>query len=607
MSQIWLWDLRFFEFFIDISFFYKEEKNQTFILLFSPMTTTFKDLGLTAKTLTALEKKGFKTPSPIQEKVIPLLLKATQNIIGQAATGTGKTAAFGIPLIEKLTPTGKPQALILTPTRELANQVAEEIASFQSEKGLKILAVYGGQSYSLQISALKKGVDIIVGTPGRVIDHLERKTLDLSQLSNFILDEADEMLNMGFIDDIETIFKKANPNTNVLLFSATMPKEILRVAKKYMGDYQLISVKNEQMTTTQTSQIYFEVNEKDKLNALCRIIDVEPDFYGIIFCKTKLDVDYVVRRLIEKGYQAQGLHGDVLQKQRETILSQFKDKTTKVLVATDVAARGIDINDITHVINYALPQDIESYVHRVGRTGRAGKTWIAISFVTPQEYKKLTSLQRITKTDIQKGKIPSAKEIVAKRKDQLLTDIDAVLMGNKYHEHDAFVQEMLKTYSPEQIIAALLRLNYEESLNPESYEDLSEVKIDTTGKTRLFIALGKKAGYSPRGLVDMLIKETWVKARDIDDVRVMEDFSFVTLPYLEAEHVLFSFKSKKVKGKSLITKAKMPQSSGERNSKKHFGERKPRSDRFEKSERKEKFEKKDQKSDAKSRSSRKVK
>ena len=179
------------------------------------------------------------------------------------------------------------------------------------------------------------------------------------------------MLNMGFIDDIETIFKKANPNTNVLLFSATMPKEILRVAKKYMGDYQLISVKNEQMTTTQTSQIYFEVNEKDKLNALCRIIDVEPDFYGIIFCKTKLDVDYVVRKLIEKGYHAQGLHGDVLQKQRETILAQFKDKTTKVLVATDVAARGIDINDITHVINYALPQDIESYVHRVGRTGRA--------------------------------------------------------------------------------------------------------------------------------------------------------------------------------------------------------------------------------------------
>lgn len=341
-----------------------------------------------------------------------------------------------------------------------------------------------------------------------MIDHLERGTLDLSQISNFILDEADEMLNMGFIDDIETIFKKANPDKNVLLFSATMPKEILRVAKKYMGDYELVSVKNEQMTTSQTSQIYFEVHEQDKLNALSRIIDVEPEFYGIIFCKTKLDVDFVVRKLIEKGYQAQGLHGDVLQKQRETILSQFKDKTTKVLVATDVAARGIDVNDITHVINYALPQDIESYVHRVGRTGRAGKTGIAISFVTPQEYKKLTSLQRITKTDIQKAKIPTAKEIVAKRKEQLLSDIDGVLMGEKYHEHDDFVQEMLKIHSPEQIIAALLRLNYEESLNHKSYAEIGEVKIDTAGKTRLFIALGKKAGYSPRGLVDMLIKET---------------------------------------------------------------------------------------------------
>lgn len=218
------------------------------------------------------------------------------------------------------------------------------------------------------MAGLKKGADIIVGTPGRVIDHLDRGSLNLSQISHFILDEADEMLNMGFIEDIETIFKKANPEKNVLLFSATMPKEILRVAKKYMGDYELIAVKNEQMTTAQTSQIYFEVNEQDKLNALCRIIDVEPDFYGIVFCKTKLDVDFLVRKLLERGYQTQGLHGDVLQKQRESILSQFKEKTIKILIATDVAARGIDVNDITHVINYALPQDIESYVHRVGRT-----------------------------------------------------------------------------------------------------------------------------------------------------------------------------------------------------------------------------------------------
>lgn len=274
-------------------------------------------------------------------------------------------------MIEKLQGTHRPQALILAPTRELANQVAEEIESFQTGKDLRVLSIYGGQSYTIQISALKKGVDIVVGTPGRVIDHLDRGSLKLDSLEYFILDEADEMLNMGFIDDIETIFKKANPDKKVLLFSATMPKEILSVAKKYMGNYQLVSVKNDQMTTTQTSQIYFEVQEEDKLNALCRIIDVEPDFYGIVFCKTKLDVDFVTGKLMERGYQAHGLHGDILQKQRETILDQFKNKTAKILVATDVAARGIDVNDITHVINYALPQEIERYVHRVGRTGRA--------------------------------------------------------------------------------------------------------------------------------------------------------------------------------------------------------------------------------------------
>ena len=536
--------------------------------------TTFKQLGLTEKTLVALEKKGYKTPSPIQEKVIPLLLAGEENIIGQAATGTGKTAAFGLPLIEKLQGTHRPQALILAPTRELANQVAEEIESFQTGKELRVLSIYGGQSYTIQISALKKGVDIIVGTPGRVIDHLDRGSLKLDSLEYFILDEADEMLNMGFIDDIETIFKKANPDKKVLLFSATMPKEILSVAKKYMGNYQLVSVKNDQMTTTQTSQIYFEVQEEDKLNALCRIIDVEPDFYGIVFCKTKLDVDFVTGKLMERGYQAHGLHGDILQKQRETILDQFKNKTAKILVATDVAARGIDVNDITHVINYALPQEIERYVHRVGRTGRAWKTWIAISFVTPQEYRKLISLQKITKTDIQKWVIPSAEEIIAKKKEQLSRDVDAVLDGQKYTEYLPIVKELTKTHTPEEVIAALLRLNYDDSFNPQMYKEISEVKIDTTGKSRLFIALWKKAGYSPRSLVDMLVTETGVKARMIDDVRVMEDFSFVTVPYLEAEHILHAFKSGKVKGKSLISKAKMDRGSSSGQGKRGFSRRK---------------------------------
>jgi ATP-dependent RNA helicase DeaD len=391
--------------------------------------SAFSELGLSSTMLVSLEKKGFEKPTPIQEQVIPFLLHGKHNIIGQAATGTGKTAAFGIPLLEKLHVLRYPQALILVPTRELAIQVAEEINSLQAtlKDKLSVVPIYGGQSYPIQINALKRGVDIVVGTPGRIIDHLNRRTLKLQDISYLILDEADEMLNMGFIEAIEEIFQQTNKEKKVLLFSATMPKVILNVAKKYMGDYQLVSVKTAQMTTTQTTQLYFEVRESDKFEALCRIIDIEPDFYGIVFCKTKVDCDFVANKLNERGYQAQGLHGDVQQKQREKILTIFKGKKVSILVATDVAARGIDVNDITHVINYSLPQDTESYVHRVGRTGRAGKTGKAITFVTPQEYKRMIFIQRITKTDIQKGNIPSAEDIMQARRMKLKNDVQAVL------------------------------------------------------------------------------------------------------------------------------------------------------------------------------------
>jgi ATP-dependent RNA helicase DeaD len=404
-----------------------------FVFFRHMMTSTsgfaFSELGLSAAMLASLEKKGFEQPTPIQKQVIPLLFTGKQNIIGQAATGTGKTAAFGIPLLEKLHSLGYPQALILVPTRELALQVAEEINSLQAnfKDKLSVVPIYGGQSYPLQIHALKRGVDIVVGTPGRIIDHLNRRTLKLQDISYLILDEADEMLNMGFIDAIEEIFQQTNKEKKVLLFSATMPKVILNIAKKYMGDYQLVSVKTTQMTTIQTTQLYFEVRESDKFEALCRIIDIEPDFYGIVFCKTKVDCDFVCNKLKERGYQAQGLHGDVQQKQREKILKAFKEKDVSILVATDVAARGIDVNDITHVINYSLPQNTESYVHRVGRTGRAGKTGKAITFVTPQEYKRMIFIQRITKTDIQKGNIPSAEDIMQARRVKLKNDIQAVL------------------------------------------------------------------------------------------------------------------------------------------------------------------------------------
>jgi len=325
-------------------------------------------LVLSENTLKALSKKGFEEPTPIQELVIPRLLSGTQDIVGQAQTGTGKTAAFGLPLIELLDDKSPfVEAIVLTPTRELALQVAEEMNSLKGKKRLNIVPIYGGQSMELQLRRLESGAHIVVGTPGRVIDHINRKTLRLNKLKFMVLDEADEMLNMGFIEDIEEIIKHTNEDKRMLLFSATMPKEILNIARKYMKDYEVLAVKNKQLTTELTEQIYFEVREDDKFEALCRIRDMEKEFYGLIFCRTKVDVDNVCSRLIDRGYNAEALHGDISQYQRERILKRFKARQINMLVATDVAARGIDISDLTHVINYSLPQDPESYVHRIGR------------------------------------------------------------------------------------------------------------------------------------------------------------------------------------------------------------------------------------------------
>jgi len=346
----------------------------------------FKKLGLTDKTLVALQKKGFEEPTSIQEKVIPLLLKGKKDIIGQAQTGTGKTAAFGLPIIENINPDKKNvKALILTPTRELAIQVAEELNSLKGNQSIKIIPVYGGQVITQQIRKLKSGVDIVVGTPGRVIDHIKRRTLKLRELSYLVLDEADEMLNMGFIEDVEEILESVGPDRRMLMFSATMPERIKKIAERFMGEYEHIKGKKEQLITGLTEQIYFEVHEQDKLEALTRIIDIEDEFYGLVFCRTKVIVSGLAGKLMDRGYDAEALHGDLTQPQREVILGRFRKRNITILVATDVAARGIDIINLSHVINYSLPQDPESYIHRIGRTGRAGSEVMAITFVTPSE------------------------------------------------------------------------------------------------------------------------------------------------------------------------------------------------------------------------------
>jgi len=529
--------------------------------------TTFESLWIWEKTLAALTKKGFITPSPIQEKVIPLLLQGEDNIIGQAATGTGKTAAFGIPLIEKLIPQKKVQAVILAPTRELATQIAEEIDSLQWNKWLKVMAIYGKQSYEIQHRALKRGIDILVGTPGRIMDHLDRKTLDLSYLEYFILDEADEMLDMGFIDDIEKIFKETNPEKKVLLFSATMSKDILHIAKKYIGTYKLIAVENDEKKI-ETDQAYFEVQERDKFELLRRIIDTETDFYGIVFCHTKADVDELTSKLNDEWYNAEWLHGDLAQKQREHVLRRFKEKKSTVLVATDVAARGIDVNNVTHVINYAIPQNAERYTHRIGRTGRAGKEWTAITFITPREYSKMSYIKKVNKVDIKKGVIPDIKWVIEKKKDKLKENIQNVLSKESHKSYTEIADKLIENRDPRDIVAALLKMHYETDFDEKKYRDIVEQtrenrfnnKTGAWGQTRLFIALGRKEWYTAQSLLELISTESGVANRDMDELKMMDDFSFITVSWNNADIITKAFYNKTFHGKKgIINKAKEPE------------------------------------------------
>ena len=497
---------------------------------------TFRDLGLTEKTLKPLEKKGFEQPSPIQALTIPALLNGDKDIIGQAQTGTGKTAAFSLPILEKIeNSTGYIQAIILAPTRELAVQVAEEMNSLAHGRKLKIIPVYGGQSLEQQKRQLNKGVDIVVGTPGRVMDLMNRQVLKLNNIDYFILDEADEMLNMGFVEDIEQILTETNEDKRMLFFSATMPAEILNL----------------------TEQIYFEVKEKDKFEALCRIIDIELDFYGIVFCRTKNDVKELVGNFQDRGYDVEGLHGDISQNHREVTLRRFKNKNLNILIATDVAARGIDVNDLTHVINYAIPQEAESYVHRIGRTGRAGKQGTAITFITPSEYRKLLQIQRITKTEIKKEQVPGVKDVILAKKTRLFDSVKSIIADGDAESYYDMARELLtQETTPIEVIAAILKNFYDEELEEANYSDIESVSLDKTGKTRLFIALGKKEKMTPRKLVDLISKKTKVHESKLKGVEVYENFSFVSVPFVEAETIIDIFQKDRKGKKPLIEKAK---------------------------------------------------
>lgn len=402
---------------------------------------TFEDLGLDEKTLAAIARKGFETPSPIQALAIPRLLNGDANVIARARTGTGKTAAFGLPIVQELRESRDiTQALVLEPTRELAMQTCAELQSFTEGGYPRTCVLYGGGSYNTQIRELKRGSEIVVGTPGRIQDHLERGTLDISKIKYFILDEGDEMLDMGFIDDIEHIFEQANPDARILLFSATMPAPILKIAAKFMGDYEIVEEEGVVEEPLLIDQKYWVVREGDKVEALVRLIDSSPDFYGLVFTQTKNDADTVSKRLDEKGYDVAALHGDIPQSQREKILARFRSRKTRVLVATDVAARGIDISGLSHVVNYSLPFDATTYVHRIGRTGRAGSSGFAVTFVCPNETRKLNFLKarvaRASKGDLNEGEIPSVKNVIKVKQAALFDELKRALGLKKEIEED---------------------------------------------------------------------------------------------------------------------------------------------------------------------------
>ena len=386
---------------------------------------SFEDLGLDEQTLAAVARKGFITPSPIQVLAIPRLLGGDANVIARARTGTGKTAAFGLPLVQRLRGgSDHVKALILEPTRELAVQTCTEMQSFADGKFPRTCVVYGGASMLSQIRDLKRGVEIVVGTPGRIQDHIERGTLDIGKIDYFILDEGDEMLDMGFIEDIEAIFEKANPASRILLFSATMPAPILKIASQFMGEYEIVEEEGVVDEPLLIEQKFWVLRESEKIDALVRLIDIADDFYGLVFTQTKMDADTVARQLDERGYEVAALHGDVAQSQREKILARFRRKKTRILVATDVAARGIDITGLSHVVNYSLPFDGATYVHRIGRTGRAGAAGTAITFVRPEERKRKLSymqnaIRKSTKGELKEEAVPTIEEVVAKKRERL--------------------------------------------------------------------------------------------------------------------------------------------------------------------------------------------
>ncbi len=499
----------------------------------------------------AIDDMGFEEPSPIQSKSIPPLLEG-RDLIGQAQTGTGKTAAFAIPILQRIERySGTPQALVLTPTRELAIQVSEEISRLGRYKSTRVLPIYGGQPIARQIRTLKRGVDVVVGTPGRILDHIRRRTLRFDQLRMLVLDEADEMLDMGFIDDIRTILQETPSERQTLLFSATMPQPIVRLAGQYMQDPVRIAIRPEQVSAPDIEQVYYEVRPHERFEALCRIIDSEAVGRAIIFCRTKRGVDELTEQLRVRGYPADSIHGDLDQRQRDRVMSSFRSGDTELLVATDVAARGVDVEQVTHVINWDIPTDPESYVHRIGRTGRAGRTGTAMTLIHPKENRLLKAMERAVKARIKRRPIPTLADVAERQRGIVRERLLQALQDDRLKSYRGLIEELAEEYDSIDVGAAALVLLLDSAGNAGGPSPKDEEFEDTgaeDGMVRFFINVGRRQNVGPAQIVRSIAEDTGISGALVGKIDILDNFSFVEVPRHTAAEVWRAMRNSRIGG-----------------------------------------------------------
>lgn len=536
---------------------------------------TFDDLGVSAPLMQAVEELGFEHPMPIQAQVIPVILGHTEegegrDVVGLAQTGTGKTAAFGLPVLQNINlRNAEPQALVLAPTRELCLQIASDLQDYSKYlKGIAILPVYGGSSIGSQIGALKRGVHVVVATPGRLIDLMERGAVSLAKVKTLVLDEADEMLNMGFQEDIETILTGVPEDHRTMLFSATMPKAIAEIAKKYLNNAVEITIGHKNEGSANVNHVYYLVHAKDKYAALKRVVDYYPNIYGIIFCRTKLDTQEIAKNLMDEGYNADALHGDLSQEQRDLVMRKFRTRHLQLLVATDVAARGLDVDDLTHVINYGLPDDLEVYTHRSGRTGRAGKKGTSICIIHIKERRRLADIERFIGKEFEKGLVPTTERIIEKQLFNLADRLEKVdVQEEQVEKYMDAVLKKLGWLSAEDLVKRIVSLEFNRMLEfykssenldipeerkprqkgerPERGDRSARKKDAAEGKvvqaepgfTRIFINLGKRDGIFPKQLISFM--NSLVHHRiEMGRIDLLTNFSFFEVPEQDARFVI---------------------------------------------------------------------